>query len=304
MTAKASLHHKNESLRTIQLGKSSMSLIAKGDDCEVILQNVPANDLFGISPPETFGHLFEFIFVLSGSVTYLKSEDVQEFYETGSYFFFNDVVETYVFKAKEHTVLLYVSSKPVFDTLSEEHQNLLSMVSQVEEKDPYTKEHSSRVCRISVKIAEHLGLSHDAVKNVYYASMFHDVGKIDVDSQILTKPDKLTQEEFSAIKEHVQMSVNLTKPIEALGITEIIRQHHERLDGSGYPNGLKDDEIMIEARIIAVADTFDAMTSDRSYRKALSFEFSLNEIESLVGKHYDKDVVEALKTLIKNNAIV
>ena len=172
----------------------------------------------------------------------------------------------------------------------------------VEARDPYTSGHQKRVAEIAVAIAENLGLSKGQVRGLYLASIVHDLGKIQVPSEILSKPGKLTDLEFELIKCHPETAYNLLKDIDfPWPIAEIVYQHHERIDGSGYPRKLKGDSILIESKILGVADVFEAMSSHRPYRAAFPIETALAEIEKNKGVLYDPDVVEACLKVLKNS---
>jgi putative two-component system response regulator len=180
--------------------------------------------------------------------------------------------------------------------------NLLETVSavaaMVELRDPYTAGHQKRVEHIADAIAHELNLPQDQIKGINLAAVIHDVGKIHVPSEILSKPGHLTDVEFSLIKQHPETGYDILKEIDfPWPIAEMVRQHHERLDGSGYPNGLKGDEILLEARILAVADVIEAMASHRPYRPGLGIESALEEIETNRGKLYDPLVSDAALTL-------
>ncbi len=162
----------------------------------------------------------------------------------------------------------------------------------VEIKDPYTYGHQQRVGALSRRIAQNMGLPEDQIEAIEIASLLHDIGKVMLPSEIMTKPGKLTEQEFGLIKGHAENGYEILKEIDfGRPIAEIVRQHHERLDGSGYPNGIKNDEILLEARIMAVADVVEAMMSFRPYRPALGLEAALDEIKKNSGRLYDKEVV-------------
>ncbi len=168
-----------------------------------------------------------------------------------------------------------------------------AFASTVEKKDPYTAGHQRKVAELSREIAKGLGLFSDEVEGIYFAGLVHDIGKIAVPSEILTKPGKLTEIEFELLKTHPQVGYDILKDIEfPWPIAEMVLQHHERLDGSGYPQGLKDGEIILGARIIGVADVVEAMSSHRPYRPALGIDKALSEIRSGRGRLYDSDVVD------------
>jgi PAS domain S-box-containing protein len=170
-----------------------------------------------------------------------------------------------------------------------------------EARDPYTAGHQRRVADLSRAIATEMKLSHDKIEAIRMAAAIHDIGKISVPSEILCKPSILSELEFSLIKNHVQYSYEIIKDVESpWPLADIVHQHHERMDGSGYPLGLKNKDILIEARILAVADVVEAMMSYRPYRPALGFEIALAEIENNAGTLYDRDVVDACLRLFRN----
>jgi len=172
----------------------------------------------------------------------------------------------------------------------------------LEYKDPYTAGHQRCVGDLSLSIARKMGLSEEQQKRIYFAGYLHDVGKLLIASEILSKPGKLTAGEFGVIKEHVNNGYELTKNIELpWSISDIILQHHERIDGSGYPNGLKDSEIKQEAKILAVADVIEAMTSNRPYRAGFGIDVALAEIKEKSGVLYDKEVVRIVVELFEED---
>ncbi|MBN1690682.1 MAG: PAS domain S-box protein [Dehalococcoidia bacterium] len=170
----------------------------------------------------------------------------------------------------------------------------------VEMRDPYTAGHQHRVAELSIAIARELGYRGDHLENLYMAALIHDIGKIYVPSDILSKPGRLSNIEFNLVKTHAQGSYEILKNMEfPTSIAQSVLQHHERLDGSGYPGGLQGDAICREARLIAVADVVEAMSSHRPYRPALGPDKALEEITANKGKLYDADVVEACLSVFR-----
>jgi len=167
-----------------------------------------------------------------------------------------------------------------------------ALASAVEMKDPYTAGHQRRVAGLACTIAREMSLSGEKIAGICMAGMVHDVGKINVPAEVLSKPSQLTGTEFDLIKMHPQDGYNVLKEIEfPWPVAQIVLQHHERMDGSGYPQGLKGDDILLEARILAVADVVEAMSSHRPYRPALGIDKAMEEIRKNKGKLYDPDVV-------------
>ena len=160
-------------------------------------------------------------------------------------------------------------------------------------RDPYTVGHQRRVSQIACTIGREMGLSEDRLHNLRMAGTLHDLGKFAIPSDLLSKPGKLTPQEFALIKTHPQVAYNILEPITLPGNTaKIILQHHERLNGSGYPQGLKGEEILLEARILGVADVMEAMCSHRPYRASLGLAETLDELTRNKGILYDAAVVE------------
>ena len=168
----------------------------------------------------------------------------------------------------------------------------------VEMRDPYTSGHQRRVADLAAAISRKIGLSSEKTEGVYMAGLLHDIGKIKVPAGILSHPGRLSEAEFAIIKPHPEVGYSILKGIDfPWPLANIVLQHHERLDGSGYPQGLKSDAILLKAKILAVADVVEAMSSHRPYRAALGLERALNEIITNKGKHYDADVVDACVSL-------
>ena len=172
----------------------------------------------------------------------------------------------------------------------------------VEAKDPYTRGHSDRVAEYSVLIGEKVGLSEEELKTLRIGGLFHDIGKIGIPDKILLKPDKLTDEEYSEIKNHPSIGVHILGSATVFrDIIPIVKHHHEKFDGRGYPSGLQGEEIPYLARIAAIADTFDAMTSRRSYRNALDLQIVKDEIQKCKGTQFDPKLADAFLEILEND---
>ncbi|MCJ7596533.1 MAG: HD-GYP domain-containing protein, partial [Desulfobacterales bacterium] len=163
----------------------------------------------------------------------------------------------------------------------------------VEMRDPYTAGHQRRAADLARAIATEMGISADRTDFVRIACTIHDIGKISVPAEILSKPTELTDIEFSLIKAHVQAGYDILKDVEfPWPVADVILQHHERMDGSGYPRGIKGNDLLLESRILAVADVVEAMASNRPYRPGLGLNVALEEITKKRGILYDPDVVD------------
>lgn len=179
-----------------------------------------------------------------------------------------------------------------------------ALAAAIDGKDPYTRGHSERVSRVSVAIAQRLDLPDDECEKIRVSALLHDVGKIGIDDSILKKPSALTNEEYEIMKQHPQKGYKILSQIPAIkDFLPGMYMHHEMMNGQGYPQGLKGDEIPMMGRIVAVADTFDAMTTDRPYQLAMKFEDAVERIQSFVGTRYDARVVAAFTEACEDGQI-
>lgn len=171
---------------------------------------------------------------------------------------------------------------------------ITSLAFALDAKDSYTNGHSVRVSEVSVKVAKELGLPDDQVEKIRIAGLIHDIGKIGIPETLLNKTDKLSEEEFRRIQAHSVIGEHILNPVvDDFVVLSMVRHHHERFDGRGYPDGLSGNQIPIGARILTVVDSYDAMTSDRPYRKAIPLEMVIKEIERNRGTQFDTSVVDA-----------
>jgi PAS domain S-box-containing protein/putative nucleotidyltransferase with HDIG domain len=187
------------------------------------------------------------------------------------------------------------------DTLTRAMYGTVEAITKtVETRDPYTAGHQKKVADIAKEIAKDMGLSRDIIESVNLAGQIHDLGKIAIPSEILNKPGRINEIEFALIKTHSEMGYEIMKNIDfPWPIADIVLQHHEKIDGSGYPRGLKGDDILIQARIIAVADVLEAMASHRPYRAALGIDAAFAELQKNSGTHFDPDVVDSCIRIFK-----
>jgi putative nucleotidyltransferase with HDIG domain len=175
-----------------------------------------------------------------------------------------------------------------------------SLTHAVEAKDPYTFGHSERVAKYASAIAAELGLFEETQEAIRRGGALHDIGKIGVDEKILSKPGRLTEEEFAQIKLHPTIGVKILLPLRfPQEVIDGVQYHHERMDGSGYPEGRKGNEIPLSAKILAVCDAFEAMTSDRPYRKALLLQDAEQELRKSAGIWFDAKIVETFLNMVK-----
>jgi HD superfamily phosphohydrolase YqeK len=176
------------------------------------------------------------------------------------------------------------------------------MMHAMEARDKYTEGHSRRVADISCMIAKELKFNEWKMEDLKMAALMHDAGKIGIDDNILNKPDKLTEEEYNSIKQHPEIGYRILKNIKDIEyVLEIVRYHHERYDGKGYPEGKKSDELSIDVFIVQLADSIDAMATDRPYRKAMTQDYIVSELEKFKGSQFHPVVVDAYLKAIHNN---
>ncbi|MFZ3207508.1 MAG: HD domain-containing phosphohydrolase [Geobacteraceae bacterium] len=195
-----------------------------------------------------------------------------------------------------------IKNAQLYDEQQKTYLNTIhALVSAIEASDSYTRGHSERVNCYSMELAKKLGLPQDRMHVIERASILHDIGKIGIDLTLLHKEGKLTPEDVSDLQQHPTIGMKILEPIEFLSdIRLCIGQHHERYDGQGYPNNTRADELLLEARILAIADSFDAMTSDRPYRKALSISVAVKELQDNAGSQFDPDLIPHFVELLKS----
>jgi putative nucleotidyltransferase with HDIG domain len=179
-----------------------------------------------------------------------------------------------------------------------------ALVAAVEAKDPYTRWHSTNVAKYAVSIARDMGFSPTQLEELHIAAILHDVGKIGISERIISKPDRLSREEYDVMKDHPAHGIRILEPIGfSAEIITAIYQHHERYDGKGYPQGLAGDAIALSARILTVADTIDAMVSERPYRGTISTTTVLDELARESGRQFDPAVARTAQNLIANGLL-
>ncbi|MEN2985167.1 MAG: HD-GYP domain-containing protein, partial [Thermodesulfovibrionaceae bacterium] len=212
---------------------------------------------------------------------------------------FNDY-DLELLRALASQVAVAVENAKLYNELKETfYEIVFALADTIEKRDPYTGGHTKRVMDYSLLIGIEMGLSKKELEDLKLAAILHDIGKIGIRDVILLKEGKLNEEEYQIIKNHTIYGAEILEHIRQLkDIVPGVKYHHEKIDGSGYPEGLKEEEIPLIARIIAVADTFDAITTDRSYRKGLPISVAVEELKKKAGVQFDSQVVEAFQRVI------
>jgi HD-GYP domain-containing protein (c-di-GMP phosphodiesterase class II) len=276
-------------------GAGSFNLLDSNSDFEVFLSDINQERNVLILPSET-AESTTVVHVIEGSLYYTNEERVIKPETT---LVFKNLESTHLLRVIENCKIILIRKKRFFDSQTNMIDSLYTIMSTIQEKDSYTEAHCNRCGNLAVEIGVRMKLDEKAIVSLMLAGKIHDLGKIEIDTKLLNKEDLLTTEEFLEIKKHSKFGYDLacSKGLDQK-ICNSILEHHEKLDGTGYPLGLKDVDLSIESRILAVADCFDAMTSDRPYRKALSVEDALSIIRSESGTKYDETVVTYLEQVI------
>jgi putative nucleotidyltransferase with HDIG domain len=265
------------------------ALVATGDGVEVLQHRLVAGGRFGLVPQK--GWLaFESITVISGVLECISGP--MPLLGPGDTVSAWPVREPYVFEARDEAVVMHVSSQPMFESGAEDVRALKEMARKVAETDGYTHEHCLRVQTLAAALGRAAQLPPERLHWLLYGAFLHDVGKSRVPTEIVQKHGPLTLGEWVIMRQHPTWGREIVDGTHIAKAGPIIEQHHERLDGTGYPNGLKGDEICIEAQIVSIVDLYEALTSERPYRKALSPADAIVELRRYAGRFFNSDLVE------------
>lgn len=281
-------------IETVQLKGLQVSLVASSHTTEIIHHRLEHGANWALGPEEGWNAL-EYFIVLKGELKTFPEDSGLKSLRPGDSFHRFPVKAHYTFQAVGTTEFLYVSSQPIFYQYSRTVTELHEMVRAIEAKDGYTMNHCTRITKLSMILGESFGLEPEQILRLNLGSFFHDIGKIKIPDHILKKPGKLTAEEWEIMKKHPTYGRMLLEEssipiVGSAGI--VVEQHHERYDGKGYPHGLAGDEITLEAAIISVVDSYDAMTTDRIYQDRRSPDYAFNELLQCRGTMYHPDVVD------------
>lgn len=291
------IRRRDDPLETVRTKVSAFSLLNTSPRGEAMLIDLLPDGHLNLTPD---GAVAETFYVVSGLLTCDPLGLVT--LNPGDSFSTQGLSEAVQLVALGPVRLFYAADAPQFDDLSEDLRALRELAVEVELKDGYTADHCDRLQGLAGATARELGLPGGQLRLLDYGSYLHDVGKLHVPIPILNKPGKLTPDEWAVIEKHPTYGREMLDRTFMKEAGRIVEQHHERFDGSGYPYGLAGDEIMVEAYIVAVADTFDAMTTDRPYARARTEAEAVAELRRLAGVHYPKEVVRAFRASLERVA--
>jgi HD-GYP domain-containing protein (c-di-GMP phosphodiesterase class II) len=283
-------------IERVNLRNTIWHLLASWDGTEVIRQEYLQGKRFGLRPQEGWNAL-ECYYILEGEAVW-EDGDRSIVLGPGDSLTGAPVKEPCILQAVTDLVTLYVCSQPSFHMVSEQVTYLQQLAVSVEEKDGHTADHCGRIQDLSIEVGKRLKLTPAQQYNLFHGAYLHDVGKVGVPDSILLKPGKLTDEEWRIMKQHPTIGGRMLANTNVAHAAHILEQHHERIDGSGYPLGLRGDQICLEAKIVAVVDSYDAMITDRVYRLGMSKDAALNELQKTVGTLYQADVVASFLAVI------
>ena len=292
-----SVKRQGESLEAAYPQTGEVHLLFAKRDTELLRFVVDRGEKITLVPSEEGEAATETYFILDGVLRHdLSSGSIR--IGPGDYLTADNLLEPIILEAETHVQFLCLTLQPFFHHLSHEVQELRQLAVEVERKDGYTSNHCVRLQSLSYKTGKRLQLPPYRLHYLDYGAYLHDVGKVNVPIEILTKPSSLTPLEWDIIKKHPMFGKEMVEQTFMKEAGPIIEQHHERLDGSGYPYGLSGDEILTEAYIVAVADAYDAMTSNRPYRRAMSHGGAVAELLRFADQYYPGEVLEAFLEVV------
>lgn len=286
-------------IETVHYRGLTVKLLASGDGTEIIHHLLEEGARWSMQPQEGWT-ASESIFILKGTMR-VSFEGKTKMLSPGDVLSSSPVQQGFLFFALEETEFIYTSSQPVFQLFSGILRENQELAVEVALKDGYTADHCDRIMQMSMLIGERMELTPVDMCTLNYAAYLHDVGKIKIPKSILLKEGPLTTEEWEEMKRHCTYGKELLEATDSpymKASAQIVEQHHERYDGKGYPKGLNKDQISILASIVSVVDAFDAMTTDRPYRKAMSVKEAVTELEENSGTMFNPEIVKIFIDLI------
>jgi len=290
--------HRDDVEECIAKNATSLELLASSEGMEIARQKINEGKHFYLRAMDEWSG-FELMYVLEGSLVLEDPEKGDVFLREGEFIHHKGLPVRAYFRVETDVELLMISSSPSFHLGRSEIQDMVELAKSVEEKDQATEGHCKRLERLGVLVGERLGLSGEQLIDLSFGAYLHDIGKVKVPDEILGKEGSLTESEWEEMRKHPEHGAEMLREKEILrGAAEIVRAHHERYDGDGYPAGLKGEEIPIGARVVAVVDAYDAITSARPYQKAQARKDALDELKRSAGSHFDPNVVRTFIEVI------
>lgn len=287
----AFIHRSRDVLARTARGQAATQLLTQSDNLEVSRHALPPSTPLKVFPPDRTDDS-EIFYLLSGQLTY-RDGDREIAIEPGDCIVTHEVDGSAYFEAATEVALLQISSLPAFATMEATNRRFYELAERVE-ADEHMEGHSKRLEHMASRLGHRMGLMAETMYHIRYAAYFHDIGKAKVPQHIIQKPGSLSDEEWATMKRHSEWGRELLEEQPGFeDVGRIVEQIHERIDGGGYPHGLTDDEIRLEAKIVAVVDAYDAMTTDRPYSQGMPHEDALAELEANAGAQFDPDVVDA-----------
>ena len=291
-----SVKRQGESLEVTRSNTGEIYLLSTRRTAELVRTTMRVGKRITLTPAED-SRVTEIYFILKGMLRCdLPTGPLR--ISSGDYLIAEDLEQPVIFTTETNVEFLYLTSHPFFHHISSEIHELRQLAVEVEQKDGYTANHCERLQSLSYAAGKALNLPDLQLHYLAYGAYLHDVGKVHVPIEILNKPSALTPLEWDIIKKHPIFGREMVDKTFMKESGPIIEQHHEKLDGSGYPYGLSGDEISTEAYIIAVADAYDAMTSNRPYRRALSHDEAIAELMRFSGRHYPSEILRAFLEVV------
>jgi len=267
---------------------------------EITRQRIEAGKHFNLYAVDDWAG-FEFMYMLSGVLELEDGKGGSIPIQVGDYLYHNGLPEEAYFRVETDVELLLVCTPPSFHLIRDDMQDIMALARSVEEKDSQTEGHCSRLERLATLTGERLALPGKELIALSYGAYLHDIGKVDVADEILGKTSGLTDDEWIEMQKHPDHGATmLSKKQYLAGAAEVVRAHHERFDGGGYPRGLSGEDIPIGARVVAVVDTYDAIVSARPYKKALAKDEAISELEKNAGTQFDPRIVKAFLEVVRN----
>lgn len=293
MTEKLEIRRKGDPLDRVEKRSAIVELLASAGSIEITRHEVEAGRHIWLYASDEWSG-FELVYVLSGTIALEGRDGDPVTLEAGDYLYHQGLPEKEYFRAETDVEMLLVSNAPSFHLMRSELEGMMSLVVSVDEKDPLTEGHCTRIERLAIVTGERLGLPAHELVDLSYAAYLHDIGKLKVADEILNKTGELTESEWEEMKRHPEFGAEILQEKDFLGgAAEIVRAHHERFDGTGYPDRLKGEEVPIGARVVAVVDTYDAITSTRPYQRGQAKRKAIAELKDGAGTQFDPQVVRA-----------